>query len=276
MTLSASAQDVRLIATDLDGTLLHNDKSISQRTVAAIERAHRSGLQVVAATGRYLASLPPVLATAGIDYAVTSNGAEGYRLGTKESLFVHPIATETVAAILSYLAEHVPLARCEVAIPGGYTHFAQPGFTDLLTDFERHHFPIDYLELTDLEAIDQPLVKMAVRHPTLPPNVLSDAVLDSGIQGFHSTTSGAPMVEISGAGITKARGIARLAGFLGLEARQVLSVGDAHNDIEMLGWAGLGVAMANAVPEALAAADHITASNQEDGFAQLIDALLGS
>lgn len=269
-------EEIRLIATDLDGTLLRDDKTVSPRTAQAIRLAHEAGLQVVAATGRYLTGLPSILTSVGIDYAVTSNGAEGYRLGSRESLFEHPIQTSTVAAILAYLADHLPQARSEVAIGGGWTHFAQPGYTNLLTDVERRNFPIDYAELTDLEAIGRPLVKLAVRHPTLAPEELRQALLASGLTGFHPTTSGAFILEISGSGVTKARGVARLAELLGLEPHQVLAIGDARNDIEMLQWAGVGVAMGNAVPEAIAAADHTTASNEEDGLALAIEALLAA
>ena len=274
MIFPTPPQGIRLIATDLDGTLLRDDKTVSPRTVEAIRRAHQAGLRVVAATGRYLTGLPTFLSEIGIDYAVTSNGAEGYRLGSNESLFEHPIETAAVAAVLEYLAERLPLTRAEVAVGGGRTHFAQPGYADLLTETERRNFPMVYAELTDLETIGRPLVKLAVRHPTLTPDELYDALLASGLSGFHPTTSGAFIVEISGAGVTKARGVAQLAELLGVEAEQVLTIGDARNDIEMLQWAGIGVAMGNAVPETIAAADHTTATNEEDGLALAIEALL--
>lgn len=276
MTSPLRHEEIRLIATDLDGTLLRDDKTVSPRTAQAIRLAHQAGLRVVAATGRYLTGLPPILTSVGIDYAVTSNGAESYQLGSREPLFEHPIQTSTVAAILEYLAEHLPQARSEVAIGGGWTHFAQPGYTGLLTDIERRNFPIDYVELTDLGAIGRPLVKLAVRHPTLSPEELRHALLTSGLTGFHPTTSGAFILEVSGAGVTKASGVARLSEFLGLEPQQVLAIGDARNDIEMLQWAGVGVAMGNAVPEVIAIADHTTATNEEDGLALTIEALLAA
>lgn len=274
MTLSGSPQDIRLIATDLDGTLLRNDKSASPRTAEAIRLAHEAGLQVVAATGRYLASLPDILTLVGVDYAVTSNGAQCYRLNTNELLFESPIPTAAVSAVMGYLAEHFPRARAEVAIGGGWTHFAQPGYTDLLTAAERRNFPIEYLELTDLQAIDQPLVKLAVRDPELAPEQLLEALLDSGLTGFHPTTSGGMIVEVSGAGVTKAHGVAKLAELLGFGPQQVLAIGDARNDIELLQWAGIGVAMGNSVPETIAVADHTTGTNEEDGLAQVIESLL--
>jgi len=96
----------------------------------------------------------------------------------------------------------------------------------------------------------------------------------SGLSGFHGTTSGAPFLEIGGDGVTKAHGVAHLAALLGVKPSQVLAVGDARNDVEMLEWSGVGVAMGNAVAEAIAAADHTTATNEEDGLALVIEALL--
>ncbi len=276
MTFPVPPQQIRLIATDLDGTLLRNDKTISPRTAEAIRLAHEAGVQVVAATGRYLASLPNILTPVGVDYAVTSNGAQCYRLSTTELLFEDTISTTAAAQIMAHLAAHFPDSRAEVATGDGWTHYAQPGYPELLSDVERRNFPIEYRVLTDLEAIDRPLIKLTARHPSLRPEVLLDSLLASGLTGFHPTTSGGPILEVSGPGITKAHGVARLAGLLGLEAPQVMAVGDARNDVEMLAWAGIGVAMGNAVPEAIEAADRSTASNQEDGLALAIETLLAA
>lgn len=274
MTSPVPPQRIRLIATDLDGTLLRNDKTVSPRNAEAIRLAHQAGLLVVGATGRYLASLPSILAPVGVDYAVTSNGAQCYQLSTGKLLFEDTISTDAAARIIAHLTEHFPEARTEVAIGDGWTHYAQPGYADLLSDLERRNFPIEYRVLTSLDEIDQPLIKVTARHPSLRPEVLLDSLLASGMPGFHPTTSGGPILEISGAGITKAHGVARLAEQLGFDAEQVMAIGDARNDIELLGWAGIGVAMGNAIPETIAAADHTTATNQEDGFAMAVEALL--
>ena len=98
----------------------------------------------------------------------------------------------------------------------------------------------------------------------------------SGLTGFHATTSGAPFLEIQGDGVTKASGVARLCALLGYEAAEVMAAGDARNDVELLAWAGFGVAMGNAVPEALAAADWTTAHNEDDGLALVIEQVLAA
>ncbi len=269
-------QGLRLIATDLDGTLLRDDKTISPRNAEAIRLAHQAGLQVVAATGRYLTSLPPLLTPIGIDYAVASNGAQGYRLSTGELLFEDLISSEAVAAIMGYLTDELPGSRFEVVVDQGSRHCVEPGYLALILDIERLRFPLEYHEMTRAELLDHEIVKLAVRHPTAAPELLQETLAASGLPGYHATTSGAPFLEISGAGVTKARGVSQLAALLGFEPHQVLAVGDARNDVELLEWAGTGVAMGNAVPEAIAAADHSTASNEEDGLALVIEALLSA
>ena len=266
--------EIRLIATDLDCTLLRPDKTISDRTVAAIRLAHRAGLQVVAATGRYPTALAALLTPVGIDYAVASNGAQAYRLTTGELLFEEELSRDAAASVIEYLSRRLDGVRFEAVTDHGTVHYVEPGYQDLVNADERRLFPLDYHELDTAGMLGHPIVKLAVRHPSVLPDAMLDLLAASGLRGYHATTSGAPFLEISGAGVTKASGVARLAGHLGVEPHQVLAVGDARNDVELLEWAGIGVAMGNAVAEALAAADHQTASNDEDGFAYAVERLL--
>jgi len=96
-----------------------------------------------------------------------------------------------------------------------------------------------------------------------------------GLDGFAVTHSGAPFAEVLAEGVNKAWGVARLCDRLGIERSEVLAFGDAPNDAELLAWAGHGVAMANAHPEAREAADELTVSNQQDGVAVVLERLLG-
>ncbi|MEA4945343.1 MAG: Cof-type HAD-IIB family hydrolase [Propionicimonas sp.] len=276
MTAVVPTSAIKLIATDLDGTLLRPDKTISPRTVDAIGRAHAAGIQVVVATGRYPTSLPILLAPTGIDYAVASNGAIGLRLSTGEILFEDLMPPQTAAEIVGFLSTTFPEARFEVVREHGTVHVVEPGYFDLVTDYEHAHFPLNYLRRSRAEVIAEPLLKMAVRHPWVSEETMLEALLTSGLTGFHACTSGAPFLEIEGPGVTKASGVAQLCEHLGLLPENVMAVGDAGNDIEMLAWAGIGVAMANAVPAALEAADHTTATNDQDGVAHLIERLLAA
>ncbi|MCA0251176.1 MAG: Cof-type HAD-IIB family hydrolase [Actinobacteria bacterium] len=273
---ASSPDEIRLIATDLDGTLLRYDKSISPRNARAVRLAQEAGYHVIAATGRYPTSLPGLLAPLDIDLAVVSNGAQGFRLSTTELLFEETIPAGTAAAIMAALGERLPEARFEVVVDSGWTHYVQPGYVELVHDIEHRNFPLDYLELSTAEMLGHGIVKLAVRHPSATPDHMLATLESSGLTGFHATTSGAPFLEISGPGVTKAHGVAQLCALLGYEPHQVLAIGDARNDVEFLEWAGIGVAMGNAVPEAIAAADHTTASNEEDGLALVIETLVAS
>ncbi len=265
---------IRLIATDLDGTLLRHDKTISERTIEAIRLAHAAGLQVVAATGRYPTTLAALLTPVGIDYAVASNGAQGYRLTTGELLFEENLPADAARAIIDFLSGRLDGVRFEAVVDHGAVHYVQPGYYELVHDVERRMFPLDYRELDTEEMLRHPIVKLAVRHPSAAPEAMLDLLAGSDVRGYHATTSGAPFLEISGPGVTKASGVARLAGHLGFEPHEVLAIGDARNDVELLEWSGIGVAMGNAVAEAVAAADHTTATNDEDGFARAIERLI--
>ena len=116
-----------------------------------------------------------------------------------------------------------------------------------------------------------PSLKLVIRHRTLAVAEIFAVLQTLDQTGFAATLSGAPFVEVMAEGVTKATGLARLCAELGIGQDEVLAFGDALNDVEMLHWAGHGVAMANAGPAALLAADEVTASNAEDGVAVVVE-----
>jgi Cof subfamily protein (haloacid dehalogenase superfamily) len=265
---------VRLIATDLDGTLLRDDKTISRRTMAALRGAADAGVFVVVATGRQAGQLPDEIGSCGVTHVVASNGALGRSLIDGSTLFEDFLQPEAVIAIVEHLHAEVPGVRVSAVRDQGARHAAEPGYVELLTDMEK--VPHWWHMVTEplAQVVSQPTLKLVVRHPQLSADDLLEVVQASGLTGFHATTSGAPFLEIGGDGVTKASGLIRLCALLGVDAAQVLAAGDARNDLEMIRWAGRGVAMANAVAELQAAADLVTASNQQDGLALAIEAVL--
>jgi hydroxymethylpyrimidine pyrophosphatase-like HAD family hydrolase len=129
-----------------------------------------------------------------------------------------------------------------------------------------------HTEVPRAEVLGHPAVKLLVRHDTLTSTELAEAaadVLDHAVDVTFSTDSG--LIEISARGVTKASGLAEVCRRLDLEAADVVAFGDMPNDVAMLRWAGHGVAMANAHPSALEAADEVTAPNSEDGVAQVLE-----
>jgi Cof subfamily protein (haloacid dehalogenase superfamily) len=265
---------IRLIASDLDGTLLRDDKTISRRTMAALRRAADAGLFVVVATGRQAGQLPDEIVSCGVSHVVASNGAIGKSLIDGDILFEDMLQPDTASAIVEHLRVEVPGVKVSAVRNQGASHSAEPGYIELLTDMEK--VPHWWHMITEplAQVVSQPTLKLVVRHPQLSADDLLEVVQSSGLRGFHATTSGAPFLEIGGDGVSKASGLIRLCELLGVNAEQVLAAGDARNDLEMIRWAGRGVAMANAVPELQAAANLVTASNQHDGLALAIEAVL--
>ncbi len=270
--LPAPTRPIRLVASDLDGTLLTSAEAISPRTAEAIGRAVAADLRVVAATGRQITQLPASLAASGVTHAVGSNGAIGADLTSGEVLFETMLTPEAAAGIVAHLTAELEGVRFSAVRDRGARHAAEPGYLDLLTPRELAFWKVETESLADLVA--EPTLKLTVRHPELTADDLLEVLEVAGLDGFHATTSGAPFLEVAGAGVTKATGVARLCELLDVDPDHVLALGDAKNDVELLAWAGLGVAMGNAVPEAKAVAAWVTAPNDRDGVALAIEQVL--
>lgn len=267
---------IRLIATDLDGTLLRDDKTVGRRTMAALRAAADAGIYLVAATGRQMLQLPDEVACCGYSHVVASNGAIAGDLSNGTVIFENHLHPEAATALVAYLRQALPEARVSCVRQQGHLHAAEPGYRELLSEMEKvpHWWNIVTYPADQVTA--EPTLKLTVRHPELSADQLYSVVLSSGLDGFTATTSGAPFLEIGGHGITKATGLAQLCTMLGVPSHAVMAVGDGRNDVEMIQWAGMGVAMGNAVPEAAEAADLVTASNQEDGLARVVDQVVKS
>ena len=149
----------------------------------------------------------------------------------------------------------------------------EPGYPELVMPSE--HVPADYLTLGASEDVTAgSTLKLTVRHPELSPEEMLRIVRAAGPGSCQLTTSGAPFLEIGGAGVNKAAGLARLGEVLGVDVSEVLAFGDAGNDVEMIAWAGYGVAMGNATEAAKTAADHVTGDNNAGGVAAVVEAVL--
>lgn len=256
-----------LVATDLDGTLLRNAPPASPRTLEAIRRVQEAGARVVPVTARGAWSTVPIAEEFGIrGFAVCASGAVIYDLDAgkiaEERLLDHHIARDLVAR----LRAEVPGVAFACSRSDGYAH--EEGYVPSLPP------PPGTPRCDALEFLDRPVQKLLVKHPERDAAGLLAAVRPHVDGGATAGSAGDTFVEILPAGATKGEALARLCARLGVGAREVIAFGDWPIDIGMLRWAAHGVAPASAHPEVLATADEITASNEEDGVAQVLERLL--
>jgi Cof subfamily protein (haloacid dehalogenase superfamily) len=267
---------MRLIATDLDGTLLDSSSTVTPRTRAALDAARHRGVHVVPVTARQPIGLRAIAADAAFEgWALCSNGAYAVHLDDGRMLFAEELPADTIRTLAEALRASIPGLLFASVREGGETFVAQHGYAEIadLSDHKRDPATMGGVPLDQVLAA--PSLKFVIRHPELAPAALFDTLRSLGLTGFEATLSGAPFVEVMAEGVTKATGLARLCAHLGIDRAEVVAFGDALNDVEMLRWAGHGVAMADAEPVVQDAADEITGSNDDDGVAQVIERLLG-
>jgi Cof subfamily protein (haloacid dehalogenase superfamily) len=258
----------RLVASDLDGTLLRPDETVSDRTRAALAAAREAGITVVLVSGRPPRSLGPIAERIGVGgIAICANGAVVWDLDNGKLVDSTPLAAELATRLVHALREAIPGALFAVELDGGFGREA--GWSDGLVAA-----PAEALEADALELITGPVSKLLVRHPTMPfPEVAERARTAVGDDAV-ATWAGLRLVEISAAGVTKAFALERLCRHLGIAASEVVAIGDMPNDLAMLEWAGTAVAVANAAPEVLDAADEVTVANVDDGVALVLERIL--
>jgi Cof subfamily protein (haloacid dehalogenase superfamily) len=261
---------VRLVASDLDGTLLRPDETVSERTRRAVAAARDAGITVVLVSGRPPRSMGPLAERVGVGgIAICANGAVIWDLDSGTMVDSSPLAAEVATRLVHALRQAIPGALFAVELEGGFGR--EPGWSDGLQPVRP-----DVLEADALELITGPVTKLLVRHPDLDFAEVAERARRAVGDDAVVTWAGLRVVEISAAGVTKAFALERLCRRLGIAAAEVVAVGDMPNDLAMLAWAGTGVAVANATPEVLEAADEVTAANTDDGVALLLERILAA
>lgn len=266
---------VRLIATDLDGTLLRPDGNVSNRTRTALDAARAAGMIVVPVTARQPLGLGEIAEQAGFtEWALCSNGALGTHLSTGEVLFVEHLPVVTQRRLADALISRLPGVLFVSVRNSGEAFVAQHGYARHAA-FDDHKRDPSTMAGHSLDTVlAEESLKLIVRHPDLTPEALQAEVSALGLTGFAVTRSGAPFLEVNAPHVTKASGLQRLCRLLEIDQADVIAFGDAPNDAEMLAWAGIGIAMGHAGPEATAAADELTLDNVHDGVAVVIEDLI--
>jgi Cof subfamily protein (haloacid dehalogenase superfamily) len=272
---------MRMLATDLDGTLLRSDNTVSEDTRKALAEAEQRGLLVAFVTGRPPRWLHEVAAATGHrGIAIGANGAVTYDLHTESLLAEHSIGVPTLNAVTSVLRKAIPEIR--FAVEYGLDFAFEPDYRhdwELIPTADRSGRSIPVATKAELTALlVKPAVKLLGKARDLDPDEFMDRVEALVGDQVTVTRSGhSALVEISAAGVTKATGLAHLAESHGIDRSQVVAVGDMPNDIPMLRWAGRSYAVANAHPSAQSAADVVLdRSNDEDAVAALIHQVLAA
>jgi Cof subfamily protein (haloacid dehalogenase superfamily) len=256
----------RLVATDLDGTIVRSDGSISDRTRDVLARVEQSGAVLVLVTGRPPRWMPPIVEALGHrGLAICANGAVVYDLHTGSVVRHSSMTAADAAEVIEALRRDVP--GIAFAVERHDTGFAHESSYVPRWDSSD---PKSVAPVEELVAAG--VVKLLARHEGMDADeLLATAHRSVGTRGTltHSSTDG--LLEISAVGVSKASGLAALAADQGIDAADVVAFGDMPNDLPMLSWAGRGIAVANAHPEVLAVADEVTASNDDDGVAQVLE-----
>ena len=263
----------RLVAIDLDGTLLRSDQTVSGRSRAAIAAARAAGVEVVIATARSPRSVRGLAADAGIGgLAICANGAIVYDLDTERVVAHSPLPAEVAHRLVLGLRERFP------GIVFGWEHElrfgSEPAYEahrspDWWPRPEGSHPPCDPLEWT------LPMTKLLARLPSADLEQLLHATSELAGADATTTLAGSTFVEVAAAGVAKEVALAQHAADRGIPSGRVVAFGDHLTDVAMVAWAGHGVAVANAHPAVLEVADEVAASNDDDGVAIVLERLLG-
>lgn len=262
-----------LIASDVDGTLLNDDEKITPRTHAALHAAVDAGATFVLATGRPPRWVQPVVDALGFaPMAVCANGAVIYDPSTDRILSARTLSADVLAQLAEIATRVIPGAGLAVERVGRSAHdAATPQFVSS-PGYEHAWLNPDNTEVSIEDLLSAPAVKLLIRKAGARSSDMAAALAKHiGLEGdlTYSTNNG--LIEIVPLGVSKATGVEELARPAGITAADVVAFGDMPNDIPMLRWAGLGVAMGNAHPEAVAAANEVTAPNTDDGVARVLE-----
>nr|WP_212763285.1 HAD family hydrolase [Gordonia araii] len=274
-----------MIASDVDGTLLDDANKVSQATVHAITDAVRAGVDLVLATGRpprWIAEVTDQLVVPDdlvelrpgaslVRYAVCANGAIVYDVENDRILHAAQLEVPRLRKLVEIVEQTLPDAGLAAERAGESAHDAATRPFVATNGYEHAWLNPDHELVDDADLSDEPAVKLLARAPQMRSEEMAEllvpAVGDLAEVTF-STSNG--LIELSVPQTHKASGLKRLAELTDLPTDAVIAFGDMPNDIEMLRWASHGAAMAHGHPAAIAAADEVAPTNNDDGVATVL------
>lgn len=267
--MSPGCELPRLIATDLDGTLLAGDGSITGRTQEVLRRARAAGIELVMVTGRparHVAKIEGATALGGT--AICVNGSLIYDLDRELVLSEERLSAQIAAELITGLRSRMP--GIGFAVEVGLEYGWEPSYA-----VQRKRSELPRLPVADaLVLCERGVNKLIARHPRISIEELIEQANDLFAERARVSYSGAPFLEIGAASVSKASALAAYCSARSIERHQVLCFGDMPNDLPMLEWAGRSVAMGNAHASVLAAVREVTLSNEADGVAVVVERLL--
>lgn len=268
--------DIRLIALDLDGTLLNSDKQLTQQNAQALACAAARGIEIVPTTGRFFSGMPEIIRSLPyLHYAITINGAAVYDVRQDADIARAEIPLPLAVEIMRYLDTLPVIYDCYMNNWGWMTRAMQLRADAFAPD--EHYLrmirnlrtPVDDLKSYLLETgRDVQKIQLFLTDPALRLTLLRQ--LGGQFEGLCVSSSVPNNIEINSTDANKGEALRKLAAHLGLDISQTMAIGDGLNDLSMLRAAGIGVAMENACPEVKQAADYVTGSCDESGVAAAI------
>ena len=270
----------KLIAFDLDGTLLHDDKTIAARSLRALQAAHEAGALIVPATGRIYKVIPAALKLQPFSrYFITINGAYVYDAETNAALYRAEIGNELAIRLMEYMDGLDVLYDCYKDNWGFVSRYFLDHAGDYITDkgilemFRRSRTPVE--DLKDyLRADGGSIQKTQMHFRDLRERKRQLELLPSLFPEIAVSTSIPTNIELNIAAANKGDALRALCDKLGIAREETVAFGDGTNDLSMLRAAGTGVAMGNADFAVKAAADTVCDDNEHDGVAKFIEGLL--
>jgi len=266
--LNSSVPTPRLIATDLDGTLLRSDLTLSSFTRRVLREIESHAVPVLFVTARPPRWMGPLRNAVGnYGRAICLNGACIYDFSTGLSSSVRGFDHDGLAQLIADIRAQIPDVSFAAERPSGAIF--DPEF------ITEHPYGSESFIARVEDARDDVVGKLLARAPSLADTEFFRIVDDVVGSRAHLAYSGASgLAELTAPGVTKASALARWTADHGIAPQEVWAFGDMPNDIPMLQWAGHGVAVGNAHPDALAVANHIAPSNDDDGVAVVLNELL--
>lgn len=262
----------RLVALDLDGTLLRSDLTVSERSREAIAAARADGRTVTVVTARSPRSVRQIAKDAGLTgRAICANGATIFDLDADEIAAHRPLSADVAHRLVVGMREVAP------HVVFGWEHelrFGSEPAYEAARDASWWPRPDGAFPPVDADAWGRPMTKLLARLPGTDLDAVLVEAQRLAAGDAEVTLTGNAFVEFMAAGVSKHAALEEVSAAMGVPRAAVVAFGDHVTDVGMLRWAGLGVAPANAHPAALEAADEVTASNDDDGVALVLERLL--